>query len=156
MNKPLLAVLIALLAAGPVHAQNDVCMDNRGNVDQAATDGWRAFQANADGGLMSQLTGVWYVQIPSPQTGQVAHRYQTMEPNGLFTMQTRVCDSAGFCSDYPGHGFCAAQAGQGGSIVVMGIVSDIQVTNYCNLTYFRTVGNGMMQDQMGLAWQRVQ
>ena len=156
MNKPLLAVLIALLAAGPVHAQNDVCMDNRGNVDQAATDGWRAFQANADGGLMSQLTGVWYVQIPSPQTGQVAHRYQTMEPNGLFTMQTRVCDSAGFCSDYPGHGFCAAQAGQGGSIVVMGIVSDTQVTNYCNLTYFRTVGNGMMQDQMGLAWQRVQ
>lgn len=156
LRTSLFALAAVLLVAGPVAAQNDVCADRNGNIDQNATAGWQAFQANADAGLMGQLTGTWYVQIPSPQTGQVAHRYQTMESNGLFTMQTRVCDNIGMCSDYPGHGFWAAQMGQGDTIVVMGIVSDTQVTNYCNLSYFRSNGNGVMQDSSGLTWQKVQ
>lgn len=146
---------ILLLLSGPVLAQNDVCMDNNGNVDQNATAGWQNFQARANTQLMQQLAGTWYTQIPSPQTGQIAYRYQRLEPNGLFTMQTRVCASTGYCSDYPGHGFWAAQGGQGGSVTTMTITSETQVTNYCALAQFMYQGN-MMQTSTGQTWQRVQ
>lgn len=148
------ALFLLALLSPPAFAQNDVCLDNRGNVDQAATAGWQQFQANADPGIMQSLVGTWYTEIPSPQTGQVAYRYQTLEPTGLFTMQTRVCDGYGLCSDYPGHGFWAAQPAQGGTIAVMTIVSDTQVTNFCALTQARLQGN-TMQSAQGQAWQRV-
>lgn len=150
------AFLLALtLLSSPAFGQNDVCMDNRGNVDQAATAGWQTFQSNADPRTMQSLLGTWYTEIPSPQTGQTAYRYQTLEPTGLFTMQTRVCDGYGLCSDYPAHGFWAAQPGQDGAFTVMTIVSDTQVTNFCALTQARLQGN-TMQSAQGQTWQRVQ
>lgn len=156
MHKTLPTTLAALmLLATPALAQNDVCMDNNGNVDQNATVGWQNFQAGANAELMQQLAGTWYTEIPSPQTGQMAYRYQTLEPNGLFTMQTRVCDSTGACGDYPGHGFWAVQGGQGGAMTTMTITSDTQVTNFCGLTQVMVQGN-MMQSAQGQVWQRVQ
>ena len=156
MHKALPTALATLLVlATPALAQNDVCMDNYGNVDQNATAGWQNFQAGANPQLMQQLAGTWYTEIPSPQTGQVAYRYQTLEPNGLFTTQTRVCDSTGACSDYPGHGFWAAQGGQGGALTTMTIFSDTQVTNFCGLAQVQLQGS-MMQTSTGQAWQRVQ
>lgn len=151
----LYALIVATILAGPALAQNDVCMDNNGNVDQAATQGWEQFQAGANLQLMQQLVGTWYTEIPSPQTGQIAYRYQTLEPSGLFTMQTRVCDRYGLCSDYPGHGFWAAQDGQGGMITTMTITSETQVTNFCGTAQVALQGN-MMQTSAGQVWQRVQ
>ena len=150
-----IAAAALLLLVTPALAQNDVCRDSNGNVDQTATAGWQNFQAGADAGVMQQLVGTWYTEIPSPQTGQIAYRYQTLEPSGLFTTQTRVCDSSGACGDYPGHGFWAAQPGQGGSIATMTVFSDTQVTNYCSFTQDVLQGN-MMQTSQGQVWQRVQ
>lgn len=144
-----------LLLVTPALAQNDVCRDNNGNVDQTATEGWQSFQAAADPRAMQQLVGTWYNELPSPQTGQMAYRYQTLEPSGLFTMQTRVCDNSGACGDYPAHGFWAAQQDQSGTFSIMVIVSDTQVTNYCSLTQSVLQG-GVMQSSQGLSWQRVQ
>ncbi|UJW85034.1 hypothetical protein [Devosia sp. SL43] len=156
MHNPLPTALVTLLLlASPALAQNDVCLDANGNVDQAATVGWQNFQAGASADAMQQLVGTWYTEIPSPQTGQMAYRYQTLEPNGLFTMQTRVCDSTGACSDYPGHGFWAAQGGQGGAFTTMTITSETQVTNFCGITQVMLQGN-MMQSAQGQVWQRVQ
>ncbi len=151
---PLLACLM-VLGTLPAYAQADVCMDAQGNVDQTATQGWQGFLANANTQLMRQLVGVWYTEINSPSTGQIAYRYQTLEPNGLFTMQTRVCDSMNMCSDYPGHGAWAAQ-GQGNTFTMMVIVSDTQVTNFCSMTQVRMPSAGVMQTQNGQVWQRVQ
>lgn len=144
-----------LLLVAPALAQNDVCMDNNGNIDQTATEGWHNFQAGADPRAMQQLVGTWYNELPSPQTGQVAHRYQTLEPSGLFTMQTRVCDNTGACGDYPAHGFWAAQQDPNGVFSVMIIISDTQVTNYCSLAQAVLQG-GVMQSSLGQSWQRVQ
>ena len=151
----LLACLVALCGS-PAEAQTDVCMDANGNVDQTATEGWRGFLGNADAQLMQQLVGVWYTEIPSPNTGQIAYRYQTLEPTGLFTMQTRVCDSMGLCSDYPAQGAWAAQGGGGGMFTMMTIVSDTQVTNLCGMTQVMMASPTVMQTQSGQNWQRVQ
>lgn len=155
MKAKLIFALMAL-TCGPALAQNDVCLDANGNVDQTATQGWQGFAANANPQLMQQMVGVWYTEIPSPATGQTAYRYQTLEPNGLFTMQTRVCDSMNMCSDYPGHGFWAVQGGNGGAYTVMSIVSDTQVTNHCSLFQVIQPSPGILQDNMGTTWQRVQ
>ena len=150
-----IAAATLLLFATPVLAQNDVCMDNNGNVDRAATIGWQNFQSAADPHAMQQLVGTWYNELPSPEGGQMAYRYQTLEPNGLFTMESRICDSSGACGDYPAHGFWAAQQDRNGVFTLMIIVSDTQVTNYCSLAQAVLQG-GVMQSSLGQSWQRVQ
>lgn len=155
MKAKLILALTALMC-GPALAQNDVCLDANGNVDPVATQGWQGFAANANPQLMQQMVGVWYTEIPSPATGQMAYRYITYEPSGLFTMQTRVCDQMGMCSDYPGHGAWAVQGGQGGQFAVMTIVSDTQVTNFCHISQAVMPSPQYMQASDGQTWQRVQ
>ncbi|MDB5528095.1 MAG: hypothetical protein JWR51_1198 [Devosia sp.] len=151
--------IIAAIAASiamPAFAQNDVCRDQNGNVDQNLSQGWQQFQASADPQAMQQLTGVWYTEIPNQfSPGQVAQRYTTFEPSGLFTTQTRVCANGQMCSDYPGHGFWASQM-QNGVLVTFSIFSDTQVTNYCSITQAQFNGPNMMRDQNGQVQQRVQ
>lgn len=156
MRRLAVTAALLMLAALPAYAQTDVCRDANGNVDQTATEGWQGFVANANAQLMQQLVGVWYTEIPSPSTGQTAYRYQTLEPTGLFTMQTRVCDSTGMCSDYPAQGAWAAQGGQGNVFSMMSITSDTQVTNYCALTQVMMPSQAMMQTEAGQIWQRMQ
>lgn len=153
MKNVTLAAVLALSLASPVAAQNDVCRDQNGNVDQTASAGWQNFQANASAIAMQKLVGIWYVEIPNQvNPAQVAYRYTTFESNGLFTTQTRVC-AGGYCSDYPGHGFWASQ-GQGDDIATMSIFSDTQVTNYCSITQMRFSGSDSFQDQYGYVSQR--
>ena len=140
----------------PAFAQNDVCRDQNGNVDQNLTQGWAQFQANANPQAMQQMVGVWYNELPNPGTGQVAYRYETLEPSGLFTMQTRVCVNGQACSDYPAHGFWAAQVDPSGTLTIMTIVSDTQVTNYCNIAQAVFQGPNLMQTSLGQTWQRMQ
>lgn len=149
------SMALAVLAA-PAYGQNDVCRDQNGNIDQNLSQGWQAFQANANPQAMQQIVGVWYNELPNPGTGQIAYRYLTYEPNGLFTMQTRVCVNGQACGDYPAHGFWAAQADQNGMLTVMTIVSDAQVTNYCSIAQAVLQGPTVMQNSQGMAWQRIQ
>ena len=51
---------VAASIAMPALAQNDVCRDQNGNIDQNLSQGWQQFQASADPNSMQQLTGVWY------------------------------------------------------------------------------------------------
>ncbi|MCB1332412.1 MAG: hypothetical protein KDK26_01895 [Roseivivax sp.] len=156
MVRTVCAVVLSLsVCATAPQAQTDVCRDANGNIDQTATQGLQAFRANASAEAMQPLIGTWYTEIPSPQTGQIAYRYQTLEPSGLFTMQTRVCDNLGLCSDYAGHGAWAAQAAAGpGMVTVMSTFSDTQVTNYCWVGQVQ-VSADMMQTSAGQSWRRV-
>ena len=151
------SVVVALLAlAVPAYGQNDVCRDQNGNIDQNATEGWQQFQANANSQAMQQMVGNWYNELPNPLTGQVAYRYETLEPSGLFTMTTRVCVNGQACSDYPAQGFWAAQVDPNGTLTIMTIVSDTQVTNYCNIAQAVFQGPNVMQTSLGQTWQRQQ
>ena len=146
-----LAVLTAVL---PAAAQNDVCVNPQtGQIDQAATEGWQQFQAAADPSATAALAGVWYTEVTNPGTGQVDHRYHTLEPNGLFSYQSRVCDQLGLCSDFAGHGFWAVQTANDGSFAIMTIVSDMSRTNLCGISYSRMAGD-QLQDNMGGVWVR--
>ena len=149
------AVFVATLAV-PAFGQADVCRDQNGNVDQNLSQGWQQFQSGADPQAMQQLVGTWYTEIPNQfSPGQVAARYTTFEPNGLFTTQTRVCNNGQMCSDYPGQGIWASQLSNG-ELVTFSIFSDTSVTNYCAISRFRFEGPTMMRDQNGLIQQRVQ
>lgn len=146
-----LATLVAVL---PASAQNDVCIDPQtGQIDQTATAGWQQFQAAADQQAVAALTGVWYTEVTNPATGQVDYRYHALEPNGLFSYQSRVCDQTGFCSDYAGHGFWAAQTASDGSFAVMTIVSDLSRSNLCGISYSRLAGD-QLHDNLGGVWLR--
>jgi hypothetical protein len=151
------AAVTLLALAAPAYAQNDVCRDQNGNIDQNATQGWQQFQANASAQAMQQMVGNWYNALPAPNTNQVSHRFQTYEPNGLFTMISRVCysDNTG-CQDFPAQGFWAAQVDQSGTLTIMTIVSDTQVTNYCNIAQAVFQGPDLMQTSLGQTWQRQQ
>ena len=153
------AIILSTLAAciaGPAVAQADVCRDQNGNVDQNLSQGWQQFQASADPRAMQQLVGTWYTEIPNQfSPGQVAARYTTFEPNGLFTTQTRVCNNGQMCSDYPGQGMWASQMSNG-VLTTFSIFSDTSVTNYCAITQSQFDGPNIMRDQNGLVQQRVQ
>ncbi|MEO5805606.1 hypothetical protein [Devosia sp.] len=156
MTKRIIVLAAIAALSTPAFAQNDVCMDQNGNVDQNATAGWQQFQANANSQAMQQLIGVWYTEVPNQlNPSQVAQRYTTFEPSGLFTTTTRVCSNGQMCSDYPGHGFWASQM-QGNTLVTMSIFSDTQVTNYCNISQVQFNGPNMMQDSNGQVSQKVQ
>lgn len=155
MKNILSSLGLIVLAATPALAQTNACLDQNGNVDQTATAGWQQFEAQANPQAMQQLVGVWYTQVPSqfnPQ--QVAERYTTYEPNGLFTTATRVCTNGQMCSDYPGQGMWAAQA-QGNILVTMSIFSDTSVTSHCSLTQMQFNGPNTMRDSNGYVSQRV-
>ena len=149
------ALIWFVVSSVAAYAQNDVCRDQNGNVDQTATQGWQNFAANADPQAMQQMIGVWYTETPNQlNPSQVAQRYYTMEPAGSFTTQTRVCYNGQACSEYPGQGIWAAQM-QGNALVLMSVFSDTQVTNYCSLSQLQLAGPGAMQDSNGQAWQKV-
>ena len=149
------SVVVALLAlAVPAYGQNDVCRDQNGNIDQNATEGWQQFQANANSQAMQQMVGNWYNELPNPATGQLAQRYETLEPSGLLTMTTRVCVNGQACSDYPAQGFWAAQVDPNGTLTIMTIVSDTQVTDFCGLAQSVFQGPATMQTSQGFTWQR--
>ncbi len=156
--KAVFVLALALLAASShfAHAQNDVCMDNNGNINQSVTEGWQRFQANANPQTMQMLVGTWYSERPNPATGQVEYRNTILEPNGLFTVQSKVCSgNNSYCSDFPGHGFWAAQP-QNGGVVIFSIYSDTAHTNYCNFTQFQMPDQSTLQDNTGFSLRRVQ
>lgn len=153
-----IAISAALASvAGPALAQNDVCVDPQsGTINQTATDGWRQFQAGASREAMQALSGVWYGEIRSPSTGQIAYHYNSFEPGGLYQYRSKVCSSDGLCSDYQGNGFWATQQSQDQTLVTMTIVSDLSRTNLCSISYARFVGPTTMEDTGGTTWTKVQ
>ena len=151
-----LAIVAAALVAAvdPAFAQSETCM-RRGGVDQNATAKWREMQRRADPQFMTAMEGVWYSETSSPQTGQVSHLYLTYQSNGILDYQNRVCSSAGYCSDYAGHGLFAGFFLGGGDFTMMSIISDLNRDRECAGNTGRLVDDQTIEDSSGGVMRKV-
>jgi hypothetical protein len=125
--------------------------------DPQASLVWRQSLQMADVGLMGELAGTYYVEIPAPQLGMVSQQYRRYDANGLFEYQDQTCGNIPGvpCSQNYGHGQWTAYRQNDGSIFLMINWSDLSRTNAC-AGGAAFVQGGTIVGQDGIRWQRVQ
>ncbi len=155
-----LATLAILFAADAAHAENFMsrCFDNvHNNYDPSATMAWQQEQRMSDPRAMQAVAGVWYQEVPSPQTNQVAYITISYSPIGIVDFQTRTCGSMGgyqSCSDDVGHGQFTARGMGDGSIFLMRNLSSSTRTNACGGAQVWVQGNELISGDGSRAQRR--
>lgn len=147
LKHALSAILFAALASTSALAREDFCLNADGSVNKTATQGYRKIEDNRNEATMRRINGVWFNRTTNPFTSQISDLWQVYEgrgaQSGLFSYFNRVCDRAGFCSNFEGTGLWAVQ-GTVRKFSGMRIVSDLGRDHFCQLLDGRlSDGNGV-------------
>ncbi len=156
MLKLVLAVVICAVAS-PGLAQTVFCLDRQsGQVDQAASQAFADMQDRMDPQLAQAMSGTWYSETSSPQTGQVSRLQISYGANGNLTYQNQVCDSSGACNNYQGQGAWAAMQTGNGAFTGISMISDQGRNQECTGFSGQFLDQNTIQSGAGGILRRVQ
>jgi hypothetical protein len=134
------------------------CTDATGYYNVAATNDWRGRLQTSDPQAMQEVAGKWYAEFFSQENNVAYNNVITYDPTGGMEFSTRTCYSASGiqrCTDDYGHGRFTAHRDASGWIFITRNVTSQTPINSCGGANYR-MENGVLVDQAGTRWQRLQ